>query len=116
MLLEGCSKRERDADTCHRDKVVPTAVTNSRQRVHFGVHADDATARRRRRAVLELCAPGSRKAEVMPSDRETARRHEVGQEVMCVSVRKGKASAVGSTAPLSNGENEPLLEIKLRMA
>ena len=84
MLLEGCSKRERDADTCHRDKVVPAAVADSRQRVHFGVHADDASTRR---AALELCAPGGREAEVIPSHREPARRHEVGQQVMCVSAR-----------------------------
>jgi len=84
MLLEGCSKRERDGDSRHRDKVVPTAVANSRQRVHFGVHADDASTRR---AALELCAPGSRKAEVIPGDRETVRGHEAGQQVMCVSVR-----------------------------
>ena len=90
MLLEGGSKRERDADTCHRDKVVPTAVADSRQRVHLGVHADDASTRR---AALELCAPGGREAEVIPSHRETARGHEVGQEVMCVSAR-GEVSAV----------------------
>jgi hypothetical protein len=49
--------------------------------------------------VLELCAPGGRETEVVTGDRETARGHEVGQEVMCVSV-EGQVSAVGSTAPL----------------
>jgi hypothetical protein len=40
-------------------------VANPRQRIHFGVHANDETARR---AVLEFCAPGSYEAEVMPRD------------------------------------------------
>ena len=39
MLLEGCSKSERGADTCQRDKIVSTAVANSRQRVDAACRA-----------------------------------------------------------------------------
>jgi hypothetical protein len=61
-------------------------MSNPRQRVHFGVHADDAPGSSR--AAPEFCAPGGGKAEVLPGHREAAaRRHELGQAIMCVSVR-----------------------------
>jgi len=50
-----------------------------------------------RRAALELCAPGSRKAEVIPSHRETARRHEVSQEVRGLSVGAGVSRRINGS-------------------
>jgi hypothetical protein len=50
---------------------------------------------------------------MMRGHRETPGGHELGQAVMCVSV--GQVSTVGSIARFKWG-NQPLLEIKLRVA
>jgi len=49
----------------------------------------------------------------MAGHRETPGGHELGQAVMCVSVGQVSPS---DQQPVSNGENQPLLEIKLRVA
>lgn len=59
-------------------------MSDSWQCVHFGVHADDASESSRPAPIF--CAPGGGEAEVLPRHCETARGHEVGQAVMCVSV------------------------------
>jgi hypothetical protein len=64
-------------------------MSNSWQRVHFGVYTDDASAESSSRtgtAPGKFRAPGGGKAEVLPCHCETAQRHKLAQAIMCVSV------------------------------
>lgn len=86
VLLQSSSEGEGDGHTCHRDEIMPTGMSDPRQCIHLGVHADDASeSESPRAAALEFCAPGGGEAEVLPGHREAARGHELGQAIVRVS-------------------------------
>lgn len=56
-------------------------MSDPRQRVHFGIHADGASPD----AAFEFGAPGGGEAEIVPGHGKATRRHELGQTIMRVS-------------------------------